>query len=650
MLEAAAQFVTGHPRAYPHGVGLVSLQALNSPDFIVSAIAEAVHFQLFSADSPKRQLLAYLRDKTLLLILDNFEHLLDGAALVSEILTAAPRIKILVTSREALNLQEEWLHVLQGMAYPHNLENVESYESIQLFRHHAERMRSNFSLAEQVEDMVRICTLAQGMPLAIELSANWVRVLSCEEIANEIERSLDILETSARNVEPRHRTMRAVFEPTWDRLTNGERNVFMRLSVFRGGFTREAAEAVAGSTLRTLTALVDRSLLDVKENGRYDIHELLRQYGLEHLLQSGDFVSTRDRHSAYYADFCLQREPDIQGRRQIEALNEMEADFENVRTAWLWAVEQRNPDAIGGALESLFLYCEMRGRFYEMDELVEQAYVRLTSAAGEELHPVWGRLLARSRIHRVPEGIELRRENLKQALALAQQLENWADIGYCFWRLGEFSVEHGSVSDALPFLEQGLAHYRESGNRYYIAKVLNEFGRAYRDLGESETALGFQQQSLDLRRDIGDLRGVGWCLYDRSRSLLRGEFERAKTLSEEALELANDLGVLGSYSGRSLTNLGVLASLQGDYALGQKLCQQSLEVTSWGILRSFVYWGISLAACGLENYLSARQSLVVGLSDAFKNDHMDQMLRFLPVAAIILVYENHPCGPLSCSD
>src|SRR5262249_10049087 len=131
--------------------------------------------------------------------------------------------------------------------------------------------------------VVRICRLVGGMPLGIELAASWVRALSCEAIADEISRSLDILETPAHNVQPRHHTMRAAFEPTWNRLTDHERDVFMKLSVFRGGFTREAAKEVAGASLRTLTALVDKSLLRVDANGRYDIHELLRQYGEEHL-------------------------------------------------------------------------------------------------------------------------------------------------------------------------------------------------------------------------------------------------------------------------------------------------------------------------------------------------------------------------------
>jgi predicted ATPase len=168
------------------------------------------------------------------------------------------------------------------------------------------------------------------MPLGIELASSWVRALSCEENAAEIERSLDILATSARNVPPRHRNMRAALEHSWNLLTDAERDVFKRLSVFRGGFRKEAAQAVAGASLQTLSALADKSLLRVDAKGRYDVHELLRQYGEEQLVLSGVTDKVHDAHSSYYADFLAEREHDIKGRRQLEALDEVEADFENI--------------------------------------------------------------------------------------------------------------------------------------------------------------------------------------------------------------------------------------------------------------------------------------------------------------------------------
>ncbi|MEO8395001.1 MAG: tetratricopeptide repeat protein, partial [Chloroflexota bacterium] len=676
----------GQSNQFTDGTFFVSLQALNSSEFVMTAIAEALDFQFADNQPPQQQLVDYLSKKSCLLVLDNFEHLLDAASLIDQITQRAPHVKSLITSRERLNLLEEWVLEISGLAFPTNEaeSSIERYDAVALFVQHAERVHSSFLLAEKrIPAVIRICRLVEGMPLGIELAAAWVRVLPCEQIANEIERSLDILETPARNVPPRHRNIRAVFSPTWERLSAVERNVFMKLSVFRGGFTLDAATQVAEASLQTLSALVDQSLLRIDANERYIIHELLRQFGEEQIVLSGKFDSIRDLHSLYYADFCSQREQDIKGRRQIEALDELEADFENVRTAWLWAVEQRLSHSIDHILESLFLYCEMRSRFYEGDELFQQAQSRFAPDIGEAPSSVWGKLLARIVFGRWDDQ-EVRRERREQALAIALRFDSQEEIGYCFWRLGEFSVSSGNFSNALSFLKQSHAYYREVEDRFYIAKVLNEFGIAYRQMGQLETALDFEQQSLTLRRAIGDQRGIGSCLYDMGKSfyimgryaqaqrnlqeavslwrklndrfgirsaneilgylaLLSGDFEQAKILSEECLALATDLGVQRDHAASSLTNLGVLACLQEDYVRGQQLCQQSLEMTPSGDLRAYIHWGLAVAACGLEDYQVAKQ-FVLEIFNKISTYNVDSLLTALPVVAIILAHERQSIG------
>jgi len=483
---------------FPNGVWFIQLQSLTSIDLIIPTIAEVLQLQLNPGDEIQQQLLDYLRDKFLLLVLDNFEHLLGGAALLSDMLSAAPGVKLLVTSRERLNLMEEWILEVQGLRFPASDTDMDlqAYSAIQLFLQNAQRVQPSFSLTDSRKPAVsRICRLVGGMPLGIELAAAWVRVLPCKQIADEIERSLEILETAAPNMPVRHRNMRAVFEPTWERLSEVERDVFMKLSVFRGGFTREAAEAVAGATPRILSVLVDKSLLRIDDSERYDLHELLRQYSEEHLLRRGNLDLIRDAHSVFYADFCSHLEQDIKGLRQLEALNEIEADFENVRTAWLWAVEQGSQDLIDRALESLYLYCETRSRFHEVEELLRQAQERFAPAVGEKPPQVWGRLLARIS-YDWQQDVERRLESREHALAIAQYYANQAEIGYCFWRLGELCNERRNYTDALPFLEQSLADYQNIGDRYYVGKVLNEFGISYRQMGQLETALHYQQGSV----------------------------------------------------------------------------------------------------------------------------------------------------------
>ncbi len=194
-----------------------------------------------------------------------------------------------------------------------------------------------------------------------------------DQIAAEIQQGIDILETELRDVPERQRSVRSTFNYTWARLDEAERVVFMKLSVFRGGFTAEAAQIVAEANARHLRKLVDKALLQVLPTGRYDIHELLRQYAEEKLIADGDLASIEAAHTEYFAEFMLQRTPDIQGRRQLAGLNEIEADFQNVRTAWQRATAQANYPALDDMMEGLWLFCMMRGRQRENEDLLDTA-------------------------------------------------------------------------------------------------------------------------------------------------------------------------------------------------------------------------------------------------------------------------------------
>jgi predicted ATPase len=297
----------------------------------------------------------------MLLVLDNFEQLVDGAALVGELLEGARGLKVLVTSRERLCLQEEWLFEVRGLAFPTSdrEREIEGYGAVQLFVQSARRVCPNFRLAPQLKGPVgRICRLVGGMPLAIELASAWARSLPAEEIAREIERSLDVLESSARNVLPRHRNMRAAFEPTWCRLSDEERQLFLRLSAIRGGFTREAAEVIAGATRRCLSSLVDKSLLRLDSNGHYAIHELLRQYGEEQLnARPAEREETLDRHRAYFMGRLAECEQKLVFLGQPKAaLAIMKNELDNMRQAWHRAVLQGRYDELGRTAEGLWTF------------------------------------------------------------------------------------------------------------------------------------------------------------------------------------------------------------------------------------------------------------------------------------------------------
>lgn len=336
---------------FPQGIYFAPLQGIHTGEFLVSALAEAVNFALSGHQKPLTQVLNYLSNKSILLLLDNFAQLVDqgGPPTLIEILAAAPDIKLLVTSREVLSLQEEWLYPVQGLPVPDTVETgkLKPDGAVHLFIARARQVQPDFSAADQPAAVLRICRLVEGMPLALELTASWTRTLSCQAIAAEIQRSIDFLVTPLRNVPDRHRSMAAVFHHSWQLLSGAEQEVFKRLSVFRGGFQREAAEQVAGATLASLAALVDKSMLRREANDRYQIHELLRQYAQEQLEAQPEAVAqTHQAHCAYYAGFLYQRSEAIESGDQQGAVADIEAELENVRAAWQWATAHTQLSAI----------------------------------------------------------------------------------------------------------------------------------------------------------------------------------------------------------------------------------------------------------------------------------------------------------------
>jgi predicted ATPase/DNA-binding SARP family transcriptional activator len=287
--------------AFPDGAHFVPLAPLTSPEQIIAAIGESVGLHFASAPAMTEQLFGYLEERELLLVLDNFEHLMAGSSLVAELVLATRAVTILVTSRAALNLSGEMVYTIGGLSYPLDEPgrsiDVTTYASVQLLLQQARLVRPLYRPdANDLRYAARIARLVQGMPLAIVLAAHWLEMLSLEEIAQEIASSLDFLEAETQDVPERQRSVRAVFDYSWRQLPVDAREAFLALSVFRGGFTRHAAQNVTGARLRTLRTLVNKSFLAVTPEGRYEIHELLRQYGEQRLEASGQAGAAREAH------------------------------------------------------------------------------------------------------------------------------------------------------------------------------------------------------------------------------------------------------------------------------------------------------------------------------------------------------------------
>ena len=365
-LEAAARRVD----RYPHGVHFVPLASVVSPDFLAPALAESIQFSVDGAHcgfSAQEQLLDYLSERSTLLVLDNFEHLVDGSGLLNEVIERAANVELLITSRERLNLQSEWAFDVDGLGLAEDEKG--SASAVSLFVERATQVEPNFALDDAgYSQAARICRLVDGMPLGIELAASWVSVLSCAEIADEIEGNIDFLATSMRDVPERHRSLRAAIDHSWRLLTDEQRSAFSRLSVFRGSFDRGAAAAVTGADLRLLSELVAKSLLRRPDFGRFELHELLRQYAADQLRSSpAEEADARERHARHYAAALLERRAALMGPELAVVRDELRGELDNLRAAVEWTLVEDDEHVALRVLEAFNTFLWMH-RWFEGGE------------------------------------------------------------------------------------------------------------------------------------------------------------------------------------------------------------------------------------------------------------------------------------------
>jgi predicted ATPase/DNA-binding CsgD family transcriptional regulator len=349
---------------FSNGVFFVNLAPVQKADKIPATIASVLGFSFYEDIPPFEQLLDYLRNKELLLLLDNFEHLLVGTNFIIEIIQIAPKIKLLATSRTSLALSGEHIYPVLGMAFPDEPPLVETistqYSTVKLFETRARHRQPNFRLTdENIFDIVRICKLVVGMPLGVILAANWVRALSPGEIADELAQDLALLETELRDIPSRQRTMRNAFNYSWRLLSQKKRGILAALSVFRGGFTRKAAVKVTGATLPNLKSLIDQSMLYSTSTNRYEVHELLRQFAAEQLGVDPNIESQiRAQHGEFYIKNLTAWEYALQGSQQLVAQKEMVLDIDNIRAAWSWAGDEGKHQLLLEGINGLCIFYE----------------------------------------------------------------------------------------------------------------------------------------------------------------------------------------------------------------------------------------------------------------------------------------------------
>ncbi len=544
---------------YPDGVYFAPLASLSSPESVVTAVADAVGLTFLPDSDIQHQLLDYLHNKTILLVLDNFEHLLSAATLVSDILRVASQVKVLATSREKLDVQGEHLYALSPLDVPDAESTVpRRFSAVQLFEQGARRARPNYELTpDDLAAIITICQYVEGVPLGILLAAGWVEALTPSEIAVEIQRDPDFLETSGRDVPERQRSLRATFNYSWKLLNEDDRDTLARVSVFHGGFTRDAAQAVAGTSLRSLLALASKSLTRRDaETGMFSLHEIIRQYAAEQLELMGLAEAVRLAHSDFYLNNLASRRPAFEGRGQLEAFRAQAAESENLLAAVQYAVEHQRTVALARAVHAYGLFAEFRSNRVESQSFADPVMrVLQTLPPSTERNAVLARAMAwYSRIS-VFFGDQRDAELcITQARALAPSPASSAELE-ALLLLAEGYVEmyYRSPVDARIILEKSVALYRQIGDRHGLSLALMGLGQACwrrtstvdRDLLRARLC---HTEAMDVQRALGDRFGTAISIMNLGTvATLAGQVGDALRLlsdaREEYAELGNSLGV-----------------------------------------------------------------------------------------------------------
>ncbi len=563
---------------FPDGVYFAPLTAVVAPEYLLPAIGSALDFDfdgLASDLDPRQQLADYLVDRSLLLVLDSFEHLVGEAPLLCDLIAHAPGVKLLVTSRERLDLHGEWVFLLEGLPVPSDDGGSSDLQAdaLVLFLDRARRAGGKVSMCDQQADVARICRLVGGMPLAIELAAAWTSVLSCAEIADEIEKNMEVLTAHARDVPERHRSLQAVFDHTWHLLMPEQRDALARLSVFRGGFDRRAATRVAGADLALLATLVKMSLLTRNAANRFDLHPLLRRYAAQRLSESaGAQDSVHDRHSRFFIEFLFQREDYLMGKRMVEVREEIRAELANVQAAVEWAVVQGHDSLAMRGFGGLLAYYgvadwhEGRIAFGHIADLRSRAAAR--KANGNEDDPVY--LSAR----------------VREAF---------------------FCSHLGLVAQSEAISQECHGRLRDLGLQAELGLCLHNFGLNAALRGECYLAEEYLTQAIPIGRESGEFAWPTYALWLGYTYFLRGEYQRALAELEESRQVFANLG---SQWGQAfaLSKMGLAADGVGDYSHAMQFHRQALamfERTEHKVGQAYTLSRMSVDAYGLEAYQEA---------------------------------------------
>lgn len=593
-LEVARQVLD----QFEDGVSFVALASISDPILVPSVIAQALRVKQGARQNVTEALDQHLRERQQLLVLDNFEQLLEAGPPLAQLLAACPRLKVLVTSRVVLHLQGEHNYEVPTLALPSaghrpSPEQLDWYEGIRLFVERARAARSEFRIAtENAPAVLELCRRLDGLPLAIELAAAHVSLLPPEAMLTRLGNRLALLTGGARDLPDRQRTLRATMDWSYGLLEVAERLLFARLSVFVGGWTLEAAEAVceAGDeveVLQHMSALVDKSLVrqqaNIQHEPRFTMLETVREYALERLEESGESERLRRRHASYFLKLAEEAERASQGPLQGAWLDRLEAEYDNLRAALAWSLTPQGDTEIGlqltGALSHFWYIREHRSESRMWLQSALEQGSGATAARAKVLVGA-GRLawfqgeLARSKVL------------LEESLTLYQDLGDDVGAAWALLCLGRTEISRGNRGRGETLVEESLALLRQQGNMWAIARALLVLGAGALYEGNADRATDKFQESLAVCQDLADAEGVALSLLYLGRAAhLRGDGARSSTLLQESLVVFKDLsdsrGVaevlleLGRVAHAQVNDTRALALYRESLVLGRKLGDMS---------------------------------------------------------------------------
>jgi DNA-binding SARP family transcriptional activator/predicted ATPase len=587
----ALQVAREHLGDFMHGVYWVSLAALRHPGQILSAIFDALTLTL--GGGPEAQLLDYLREKSILLVFDNFEHLLSDDAgnetaihLMNTILTNTRYTKLLVTSRERLSLRAEWVYPLEGLPFPSDLvvdgqESLQQYDSVQLFVRRARQVVPNFPVqTDAYPQIARICKLVSGIPLGIELASGWVDQLTCQAIADGIETDLDFLVTSLRDLPNRHQSLRAVFEHSWKLLSVEEQARLRKLSVFQTAFSRSAAREVTGTAPHQLTALVNKSFLSLDISGQYSLHRLLQQFLAEAL--ADDLVeaeNTRRSHAVYFVRFLKEREYALMVQYQTSALDEVGHRIGDVRAVWDWAVTRKDVETLDNILESLYIYYWVRNQFVEGRVALESAAKAVGTLAGSSQRTlILARLQSRIADFLAWLGdLETAETLLRESISQLESLESPQELAVTLEFSSRVAYWQGKYAEAKDAAAASIELARKWGHPHSLAQALSSLANAISEgNGDYDTANALYTESLDIYRQLENLFGIAKVLINQGViSYEQGDYPQAQQHYQESLKHYRELNYAYGISA-CLNNLAVIARKLGECERARDLIEESL--------------------------------------------------------------------------